>query len=124
MLNAELPTLLCMLAWEVIVCHTGHQMAGRPCNIDDALQFIWQLPDSALRVEDKQRIVVMLIDQTEDQVLAYFSGPSPEMWLGALKMMLEQSGIMSPQLKESASSLKLCCDTSPLSAHSELQYSI
>lgn len=69
-------------------------MSSRPSTVDEAIKYVWDLPDSVLKPSDKQSIVATLADKTDGVARRYFSGPTSEMWLGTLRQLLKTSGIM------------------------------
>lgn len=75
-------------------------MASRPSSVDEAIKYVWDLPDSVLKPLDKQRIVATLADKTDDVARRYFSGPSPETWLGTLGELLKTAGTVYHWQKE------------------------
>jgi len=69
-------------------------MVNKPSTVDEALAYVWALPDTALRLSQKQDIAAALAERTDAVARRYFSSPDPEHWVGTLKQLLKPAGIL------------------------------
>lgn len=69
-------------------------MVNKPSTVDEALAYVWALPDTALRLSEKQSIAAALAEKADAVARRYFSSPDPEHWVGTLKELLKPAGIL------------------------------
>ena len=55
------------------------QMANRPTGVDEAIDFIWNQPDTVLQSLEKQRLNAVLAKETDVVPRRYFLAPLPEL---------------------------------------------
>ena len=60
-------------------------MTNKPSTVDEALAYVWALPDTTLKRSEKQTIAVALANRQDVVARRYFSSPDPEDWVGMLK---------------------------------------
>ena len=68
-------------------------MVNKPSTFDEAIAYIWDLPDIILEVSEKQSLAAVLAEKTDAVARRFFSAPSPELWVGTLKVLLQPAGI-------------------------------
>ena len=74
---------------------TTVQMVNRPTGVDEAINFIWNQPDTVLQSSEKQRLSAALAKETDVVARRYFLAPLPEQWVGTLKELLAPTGIFA-----------------------------
>ncbi|DBA96649.1 TPA: hypothetical protein ACH3X1_015507 [Trebouxia sp. C0004] len=67
-------------------------MANRPTGVDEAIEFVWNQPDTVLQSSEKQSLSAMLAKETDVVARRYFLAPLPEQWVGTLKELLAPRG--------------------------------
>ena len=67
------------------------QMVNRPTGVDEAIEFVWNQPDTVLQSSDKQSLSAILAKETDVVSRRYFLVPLPEQWVGTLKELLAPS---------------------------------
>ena len=70
-------------------------MVNQPRAVDEALAYVWAVPDEVLQPSDKQTLAVALADKPDAVVRRYFSAPNPELWVGTLRALLQPAGRLS-----------------------------
>ena len=80
-------------------------MANRPTGVDEAIQFVWNQPDTVLQSSEKQSLCAILAKETDVVAKRYFLAPLPEQWVGTLKELLAPRGTL---LHSSRAALTLC----------------
>ena len=68
------------------------QMAKRPTGVDEAIEFVWNQPDTVLQSSEKQSLSAILAKETDVVARRYFLAPLPEQWVGTLKELLAPRG--------------------------------
>ena len=69
-------------------------MVNKPSTVDEAIAYVWDLPDSVLEPSEKQSLAVALAEKTDAVARRYFSAPDPQLWVGTLKALLKPAGIL------------------------------
>ncbi|DBA96438.1 TPA: hypothetical protein ACH3X1_015330 [Trebouxia sp. C0004] len=64
-------------------------MEVRPNGRKEAIGFVWNQPDAALTLSQKQSITAALAKDTDETASLYFLAPVLEQWVGTLKELLE-----------------------------------
>ena len=59
---------------------TTVQMANRPIGVDEAIEFVWNQPDTVLQSSEKQSLSAILAKETDVVAKRYFLAPLPEQW--------------------------------------------
>ena len=95
-------------------------MVIKPGTTDEAIQYVWALPETVLKTSEKQRLVVVMADVTDAVARRYFSSKHPELWVYALEQLLEPPGIL-PFNMVFAPSAHLCMRL-PTSLHSSYTF--
>ena len=72
---------------------TTMQMANIPTGVDEAIEFVWNQPDTVLQSSEKQSLSAILAKETDVVARRYFLAPHPEQWVGTLKELLAPRGI-------------------------------
>ena len=67
-------------------------MVGKPSTVDEAIAYVWDVPDAVIRPADKQKLAAALAEKTDVVARMYFSAPNPELWVGTLKELLKTTG--------------------------------
>ena len=70
-------------------------MVGKPSTVDEAIAYVWDIPDTVIGPADKQSLVAALAEKTDAVARRYFSAPNPELWVGTLREMLKPTGTFS-----------------------------
>ena len=70
-------------------------MVNKPSTVDEAIAYIWHLPDTVLKPSEKHSLTALLAEKTDAVAGRYFSAPGPELWVGTLKELLKPTGILS-----------------------------
>ena len=52
-------------------------MVDKPSTVDDAIAYVWAVPDTVIGAADKQRLVAALTEKTDAVARRYFSAPDP-----------------------------------------------
>ncbi|KAL3158838.1 hypothetical protein ABBQ32_011563 [Trebouxia sp. C0010 RCD-2024] len=68
-------------------------MVNKPSTVDEAIAYVWDLPDSVLEPSEKQSLAAALAEKTDAVARRYFSAPSPQLWVGTLKASLKLAGL-------------------------------
>ena len=68
------------------------QMANRPTGVNEAIEFVWNQPDTVLQSSEKQSLSAILAKETDVVARRYFLAPLPEQWVGTLKELLAPRG--------------------------------
>ena len=66
-------------------------MGSKPTNREEALEFVWQQPDTTLTFSHKQQLAAFFVKGTDQTAQLSFRGPA-EGWVGTLKQLLESAG--------------------------------
>ena len=69
-------------------------MVNKPSTVDEALAYVWALPDTAMKLLEKQSIAAALAERTDTVARRYFSSPDPEDWVGTLKELLKPASFI------------------------------
>lgn len=69
-------------------------MVNKSIAVDEAVAYVWTLPDTVLRLSEEQSIAAALAEKTDVVAIRYFSSPDPEHWVGTLKELLKPAGIL------------------------------
>ena len=64
-------------------------MVNKPSTVDEAIAYIWDVPDTVLELSKKQSLNALLAEKTDAVVRRYFSAPHPEGWVGTLRELLK-----------------------------------
>ena len=72
-------------------------MANRPTDVDEAIKFVWNQPDTGLQSSEKQSLSAILAKETDVVAKRYLLAPLPEQWVGTLMELLAPRGISSVQ---------------------------
>ena len=67
-------------------------MVDKPSSVDEAIAYVWDVPDTVLEPSEKQRLVTLLAEKTDNVARSYFCAPRPELWVGTLKQLLKPTG--------------------------------
>ena len=70
-------------------------MVEKPSTADEAIAYVWDVPDTVIGPADKQRLAAALAEKTDAVARRYFSAPNPELWVGTLRELLKPAGISS-----------------------------
>lgn len=70
-------------------------MVDKPSTADEAIAYVWDLPNTILEPSEKQSLAAALAEKTDAVARRYFSAPSPDLWVGTLKVLLKPAGILS-----------------------------
>ena len=70
-------------------------MVNKPSTVDEAIAYIWDLPDTILEPSEKHSLAAALAQKTDAIARRSFSAPSLELWVGRLKVLLKPAGIFS-----------------------------
>ena len=70
-------------------------MPNRPTGVDEAINFVWNQPDTVLKSSEMQRLSAVLAKETDVVARRYFLAPLPEQWAGTLKELLAPTGIFA-----------------------------
>ena len=69
-------------------------MVNKPSTVDEAIAYIWDFPETILEPSEKQSLAAALAQKTDAAARWFFSAPSPELWVGTLKVLLQSAGIL------------------------------
>ena len=67
-------------------------MVEKPSTVDEAIAYVWHVPDTVIGPADKQRLAAALAEKTDTVARRYFSAPNPELWVGTLRELLKSAG--------------------------------
>ena len=67
-------------------------MVEKPSTVDEAIAYVWDVPDTVIGPADKQRLAAALAEKTDAVARRYFSAPNPELWVGTLRELLKPAG--------------------------------
>jgi len=70
-------------------------MVEKPSTVDEAIAYVWDVPDTVIGPADKQRLAAALAEKTDAVARRYFSAPNPELWMGTLRELLKPAGTYS-----------------------------
>ena len=70
-------------------------MVEKPSTIDEAIAYVWDVPNTVIGPADKQSLVAALAEKTDAVARRYFSAPNPELWVGTLRELLKPTGTFS-----------------------------
>ena len=70
-------------------------MVEKPSTVDEAIAYVWDVPDTVIGPADKQCLAAALAEKTDAVARRYFSAPKPELWVGTLKQLLKTAGTYS-----------------------------
>ena len=70
-------------------------MVEKPSTIDEAIAYVWAIPDTMIGPADKQSLAAALAEKTDAVARRYFSAPNPELWVGTLRELLKPTGTFS-----------------------------
>lgn len=70
-------------------------MVEKPSTVDEAIAYVWDVPDTVIGLADKQRLAAALAEKTDAVARRYFSAPNPELWVGTLRELLNPAGTYS-----------------------------
>ena len=74
-------------------------MVKKPSTIDEAIAYVWDIPDMVIGPADKQSLVAALAEKTDAVARRYFSAPNPELWVGTLRELLKPAGTQEADTK-------------------------
>lgn len=69
-------------------------MADKPSTVDEAIDYVWNLPNTVLEPSEKQSLAVVLAEKTDAVARRFFFAPDPDLWAGTLKELLKPTGIL------------------------------
>ena len=72
----------------------GH-MVEKPSTIDEAIAYVWIIPDTMIGPADKQSLAAASAEKTDAVARRYFSAPNPELWVGTVRELLKPTGNFS-----------------------------
>ena len=64
-------------------------MVKKPSTVDEAIAYVWDVPDTVIGPADKQSLAAALDEKTDAVARSYFYAPSPELWVGTLRELLK-----------------------------------
>ena len=67
-------------------------MVEKPSTVDEAIAYVWDVPDTVIGPADKQSLAAALAEKTDAVARRYFSAPNPELWVGTLRELLKPTG--------------------------------
>lgn len=67
-------------------------MVNKPSTVDEAIAYVWDVPDTVLEPSEKQSLNALLAEKTDAVARRYFTAPRPELWVGTLKELLKTTG--------------------------------
>ncbi|KAA6429218.1 MAG: hypothetical protein FRX49_00614 [Trebouxia sp. A1-2] len=67
-------------------------MGEKPSTVDEAIAYVWDVPDTVIGPADKQSLAAALAEKTDAVARRYFSAPNPELWVGTLRQLLKPTG--------------------------------
>ena len=67
-------------------------MVNKPSSVDEAIAYVWDVPDTVLEPSKKQSLITQLPEKTDAVARRYFSAPCPKLWVGTLKELLKPTG--------------------------------
>ena len=70
-------------------------MVEKPSTVDEAIAYVWDVPDTVIGPADKQSLAAALAEKTDAVARRYFSAPNPELWVGTLRELLKPTGTFS-----------------------------
>ncbi len=70
-------------------------MVEKPSTVDEAIAYVWDVPDTVIELADKQSLAAALAEKTDAVARRYFSAPIPELWVGTLRELLKPTGTFS-----------------------------
>ena len=70
-------------------------MVEKPRTVDEAIAYVWDVPDTVIGPADKQSLAAVLPEKTDAVARRYFSAPNPELWVGTLRELLKPTGTSS-----------------------------
>ena len=70
-------------------------MVEKPSTVDEAIAYVWAVPDTVIWPADKQSLAAALAEKTDAVARRYFSAPNPELWVGTLRELLKPTGTFS-----------------------------
>ncbi|DBB01776.1 TPA: hypothetical protein ACH3X1_000393 [Trebouxia sp. C0004] len=87
-------------------------MVNKPSTVDEAIAYIWDLPDTVLKPSEKHSLTALLAEKTDAVAGRYFSAPGPELWVGTLKELLKPTA-SERRFPSNAMGLPPCTSTAP-----------
>ena len=75
-------------------CTAGY-MCEKPSTVDEAIAYVWDVPDTVIGPADKQSLAAALAEKTDAVARRFFSAPNPELWVGTLRELLKPTGTLS-----------------------------
>ena len=70
-------------------------MVEKPSTVDEAIAYVWNIPDTLIGPADKQSLAAALAEKTDAVARRYFFAPNPEPWVGTLRELLKPAGTYS-----------------------------
>ena len=70
-------------------------LVEKPSTVDEAIAYVWDVPDTVIGPADKQSLAAALAEKTDAVARRYFSAPNPELWVGTLRELLKPTGTFS-----------------------------
>ena len=70
-------------------------MVEKPSTIDEAIAYVWDVPDTVIGPADKQSLAAALAEKTDAVARRYSSAPIPDLWVGTLRELLKPTGTFS-----------------------------
>ena len=64
-------------------------MVKKPSTVDEAIAYVWDVPDTVIGPADKQSLAAALAEKTDAVARRYLSAPNPELWVGTLRELLQ-----------------------------------
>ena len=83
-----------LLQCDIDVLIVGY-MVEKPSTVDEAIAYVWDIPDTVIGPADKQSLAAALAEKTDAVARRYFSAPNPELWVGTLRELLKPTGTCS-----------------------------
>ena len=88
-------------------------MVKTPSTADEAIAYVWDIPDRVIGPADKQSLAAALAEKTDAVAMRYFSAPNPELWMGTLRQLLKPTGNFHRHSLTLAAMLGLLLDSMP-----------
>ena len=70
-------------------------MVEKPSTVDEAIAYVWDIPDTVIGPADKQSLAAALAEKTDAVARKYFLAPNPELWVGTLGELLKPTSTFS-----------------------------
>ena len=91
----------------IAVSFVGY-MVEKPSTVDEAIAYVWAVPDTVIGLADKQSLAAALAEKTDAVARRYFSAPNPELWVGTLRELLKSTGTFSQTQFDSGCNFRCC----------------